>query len=200
MAGDEHVRYCSECKLHVYNFSEMSDADIERIVAQRSGRLCARFYQRSDGTMITRNCPVGLRAATGRVLGFASAALAAIMSIGPAFAGAATTKHDFALLQILPAQTGLTIEVADATGAVVAKAKLTITNEKTKVKVSGETDESGQLRLTELPAGTYEITITVPGFQTLKQNHVAVPARIPLKLKVEVAAIMGEVVAVKASH
>jgi hypothetical protein len=79
MAGDELVRYCPECKLNVYNFSEMSDADIESIISHRDGRLCARFYQRSDGTMLTRNCPVGLRAVVRRVSGFASAALAAVI-------------------------------------------------------------------------------------------------------------------------
>jgi hypothetical protein len=63
MTGDERIRYCPECKLNVYNFSEMSDAEIERILARRDGRLCARFYRRSDGTMLTRNCPVGFRAA-----------------------------------------------------------------------------------------------------------------------------------------
>jgi hypothetical protein len=45
MAGDERVRFCPECKLNIYNFSEMSDADIENILSHRNGRLCARFYQ-----------------------------------------------------------------------------------------------------------------------------------------------------------
>jgi hypothetical protein len=93
MVGDERVRYCPECKLNVFNFSEMSDGEIASIVSRRDGRLCARFYQRSDGTMLTRNCPVGLRAVVRRVLSFASAALAAAISIGPAFAKAPVTKN-----------------------------------------------------------------------------------------------------------
>jgi len=197
MAGDERVRYCPECKLDVYNFSEMSDADIESVVSHRDGRLCARFYQRSDGTMLTRNCPVGIRAIVRRVSGFASAALAAVISVAPAFTGAPLPKHGSTLLQIQPAQTGITLDVIDASGAVVPKARVTIVNEKTKVKVDGQTDASGRLRLADLDAGYYEVSVTVLGFKTLTQSHVAVPARIPLKLKIDVATLMGVVVQVK---
>jgi Carboxypeptidase regulatory-like domain len=197
MAGDECVRYCPECKLDVYNFSEMSDADIESIVSHRNGRLCARFYQRTDGTMLTRNCPVGLRAVVRRVSGFASAALAAVISVGPAFARAPLTKHGPTLFQIQPVQTGISLEVVDATGAVVPKARVTIVNEKTKVKVDGETDAGGRFRLVDLPAGSYEITVSVPGFKVLKQSHVTVPSKTPLRLQIEVGILMGVVVVVE---
>jgi hypothetical protein len=196
MAGDERVRYCPECKLDVYNFSEMSDAEIGSIVSHREGRLCARFYQRSDGTMLTRNCPVALRAVVRRVSGFASAALAAMISVGPAFAKAPLTKNGPALFQIQPAQTGISLEVVDVTGAVVPKARVTIVNEKTKVKVDGETDARGQLRLVDLPAGSYEVTVLVPGFKILKQTHVSVPSKTPSRLQMEVGASLGVVVTV----
>ena len=199
MEGDERVRYCPECKLNVYNFSEISDADIENIVSHRDGRLCARFYQRSDGTMLTRNCPVGLRAVVRRVSGFASAALAAVISVGPAFARAPLTKHGPTLFQIQPVQTGISLEVVDATGAVVSKARITIVNEKTKVKADGETDAGGRFRLVDLPAGNYEITVSVPGFKALKQSHVSVPSKTPLRLQMEVGelSMMGVVVVVE---
>lgn len=200
MEGDERVRYCAECKLDVYNFSEMSDADIENIVSHRSGRLCGRFYERSDGTMLTRNCPVGFRAVVRRVSGFASAALAAVISVGPAFARAPATKYGSTLIQIEHAQTGISLEVVDTTGAVVSKARVTIVNEKTKVKVDGETDARGRLRLLDIPAGSYEITVAVTGFRVLKQTHVAVPSKTPLKLQIEVGPSMGVVVVVEGTQ
>jgi hypothetical protein len=196
MAGDERVRYCPECKLNVYNVSEISDAEIESIVSHRDGRLCARFYQRSDGTMLTRNCPVGLRAVVRRVSGLASAALAAVISVGPAFARTPLTKHGPTLFQIQPVQTGISLEVVDVTGAVVSKARITIVNEKSKVKIDGETDAWGRFRLVDLPAGSYEITVSVPGFKVLKQSHVSMPPKTPLRLQVEVGASMGVVVVV----
>jgi hypothetical protein len=196
MTGDECVRYCAECKLDVYNFLEMSDADIESIVSHHNGRLCARFYQRSDGTMLIRNCPVGLRAVVRRVSGFASAALAAVISVSPAFARAPLTKPGPTLFQIQPVQAGISLEVVDATGAVVPKARVTLVNEKTKVKVDGETDAGGRFRLVDLPEGSYEITVSVPGFKVLKQSHVSMPPKTPLRLQVEVGASMGLVVVV----
>jgi hypothetical protein len=92
------------------------------------------------------------------------------------------------------------MEVVDRTGAVVPKARVTIVNEKTKVNVNGETDAHGRLRLADLQTGNYEITVIVPGFKTLKQSHISVPARTPLRLQVDVAVMMGVVVVVNRSQ
>lgn len=59
MAGDERVRFCGLCKLNVYNFSEMTRREVERLVAEKEGKLCGRYYARADGTIITKDCPVG---------------------------------------------------------------------------------------------------------------------------------------------
>jgi len=44
MSGDDRVRFCTECQLNVYNFSALTHAEVEMVVAAREGRLCARFY------------------------------------------------------------------------------------------------------------------------------------------------------------
>jgi hypothetical protein len=62
MYGDDRVRFCSKCELNVFNLSAMTRAEAERLVVNREGRLCVRFYRRGDGTILTRDCPVGLRA------------------------------------------------------------------------------------------------------------------------------------------
>jgi len=59
MTGDERVRRCGECKLDVYNLSGMTREEAEELIASRIGRLCVRFYRRSDGTILTADCPVG---------------------------------------------------------------------------------------------------------------------------------------------
>jgi hypothetical protein len=62
MAGSDRVRYCQQCRRNVYNLSAMSRAEAEELVRQReTQRLCIRFYRRHDGTMLTADCPVGLR-------------------------------------------------------------------------------------------------------------------------------------------
>jgi hypothetical protein len=59
MHGDERVRFCGRCEKNVYNLSSMSRSDAESLVNQKEGRLCVRFFQRADGTMLTADCPVG---------------------------------------------------------------------------------------------------------------------------------------------
>jgi hypothetical protein len=62
MAGTERVRFCRECQRNVYNLSAMSRAEAEELVHQReTQRLCIRFYRRADGTLLTADCPVGVR-------------------------------------------------------------------------------------------------------------------------------------------
>jgi hypothetical protein len=84
MVGDERVRFCGQCSLHVYNLSGMTKREAEGLVANAEGRLCVRYYSRADGSVLTRNCPVGLRALKRRVSRIAGAALSAVIGF---FAG-----------------------------------------------------------------------------------------------------------------
>lgn len=61
MKGDDAVRHCGMCKKDVYNLSEMSTAQVEELLGREGERPCVRFYQRSDGTVITGDCPVGAK-------------------------------------------------------------------------------------------------------------------------------------------
>lgn len=67
MQGDERVRHCQQCRLNVYNLSAMTRSELLELVSRREGRVCGRFYQRKDGTVITRDCPRSVRAAFGWV-------------------------------------------------------------------------------------------------------------------------------------
>ncbi len=79
MVGDERVRYCNKCELHVYNLSGMTRRAAEALVTNTEGRLCVRFYRRGDGTILTRNCPVGLAAFKRKVSRAAGATLSAVL-------------------------------------------------------------------------------------------------------------------------
>src|SRR5215469_12583661 len=84
MIGNERVRYCGQCNLNVYNISAMSRKDAENLIAKTEGRLCIRYYQRKDGTILTDNCPVGLRTIRRQVKRRVTAVLSAVLSF---FAG-----------------------------------------------------------------------------------------------------------------
>jgi hypothetical protein len=61
MEGDARVRFCGECGKNVYNLSALPRAEAERLLEEREGRICIRLYKRADGTVMTADCPVGLR-------------------------------------------------------------------------------------------------------------------------------------------
>ncbi|MBA4075448.1 MAG: hypothetical protein C0508_10420 [Cyanobacteria bacterium PR.023] len=60
MEGDERVRFCKACQLNVYNTSQMSNNEITALMANDKSS-CLRIYRRADGTMMTDDCPIGLR-------------------------------------------------------------------------------------------------------------------------------------------
>ena len=84
MYGNERVRFCDQCQLNVYNLSEMTRAEAERLIGSAEGQLCVRYYRRRDGSILTRNCPVGLRALKRRMSRVASAVASTVLSF---FAG-----------------------------------------------------------------------------------------------------------------
>ena len=67
MIGDERVRFCGQCELNVYNLSAMTKAQAENLIVRTEGRLCVRFFRRKDGSILTQDCPVGLRALRQRM-------------------------------------------------------------------------------------------------------------------------------------
>ena len=60
MEGDERVRFCNACQLNVYNTSQMNKNEVEALMSNGKSN-CLRIYRRADGTMMTDDCPIGLR-------------------------------------------------------------------------------------------------------------------------------------------
>jgi hypothetical protein len=80
MIGNEHARFCGQCNLNVYNLSSMTRSEAESFIAKNEGRLCVRYYHRADGSVITENCPVGLRAIRRKMSYLARAMISAVLS------------------------------------------------------------------------------------------------------------------------
>jgi hypothetical protein len=89
MIGTDRVRFCGQCNLNVYNLSSMTKIQAESLIADTEGRLCVRFYRRADGSILTRDCPVGLLAIRRRLSYLAKASSAAVLSF---FAGLGVYK------------------------------------------------------------------------------------------------------------
>lgn len=61
MEGDDKMRFCSKCRQRVFNLSEMTTAEAEELLAARDKRICVRYFRRTDGRIMTRDCPVGVK-------------------------------------------------------------------------------------------------------------------------------------------
>lgn len=59
MRGDNRRRYCTMCKLNVYNLSGMTRTQAESFLINSEGRVCLQIRRRADGTVITKDCPIG---------------------------------------------------------------------------------------------------------------------------------------------
>lgn len=89
MPGDDRVRHCTGCSKNVYNISAMTKSEAEQFLEQNGTRECMRLYRRVDGTIVTDNCPVGLRKLRDRarkVLRFTAALISNLIAVTCAFA------------------------------------------------------------------------------------------------------------------
>ena len=81
MVGDDRSRYCGKCEKNVYNLSAMTREEAELLMLEKEGNLCIRLYRRTDGTVLTQDCPVGVRKKRLRLVG--------VLAIGASAAAAA---------------------------------------------------------------------------------------------------------------
>jgi hypothetical protein len=87
MPGDDRVRFCRDCQLHVYNLSALSRREAEAFLQGREGRTCLHFHRRADGTILTQDCPVGLRSARRALRLVLGGAALALLIAGALLAG-----------------------------------------------------------------------------------------------------------------
>jgi iron complex outermembrane receptor protein len=100
----------------------------------------------------------------------------------------------------------ITGSVTDPSGRALQNVIVIARNQATRHEQDGTSGDQGGFTLTNLPAGTYDLTISAPGFATMLRNNIQISAgqtqNIPVQLKigsgatsVEVRAITGDSVA-----
>ena len=83
----------------------------------------------------------------------------------------------FALTAMAQIQNGqFTGTVTDPSGAAVANAKVTISNQGTGLAVTATTNATGAFQVSELPPGTYKVAIEAAGFKTFSDVGVTLNA------------------------
>jgi hypothetical protein len=177
MRGDERVRFCDHCGLSVFNISALSRNEAKALIAGTEGRICARLYRRADGTVLTKDCPIGLRALRRRLTKRAAAIFAALVSLSSAALGQQPSKkseQEGCIPQTRITRTTsqsnsdapvLSGTVLDQVGAAIPNAKVLITNTGSQETQSVSSKDDGTFQFKSLPEGTYSITIEAFGFK-----------------------------------
>jgi hypothetical protein len=67
MSGDSQRRFCASCKKNVYNVAGMTQREVRDLIDHSEVLPCLRLSRRADGTVITRDCPVGVAKSYQRI-------------------------------------------------------------------------------------------------------------------------------------
>ncbi len=178
MTGDERVRHCNSCQLNIYNTAEMTTREVDQLIERREGRLCIRLRRRADGTVITRDCPVGLAAVRKRLARSIGAAVSLIFGLAwtgfaqknvisepkPVLTESAKTSDGVSM-------TGLKGVITDQNGSVVPNASISVYKDKPDKRRSVKSDADGTYAFADISDGTYTLEIKANGFnRTIVKN------------------------------
>src|SRR5262245_24307050 len=173
MSGDERVRFCDTCDLHVYNISRISHREAMSLITETEGRLCARIYRRADGTVITRDCPVGLRAIRRRIGRLATAAAVLITTICGNVAAFSGKRNSNAAKRAAFSSSSPTLfftatiagTVTDPSGAPIPNAKIRLTNSKTNRQLVTKSNKRGEYHFIVSEFGQYVLNVEAREFR-----------------------------------
>jgi hypothetical protein len=182
MSGDDRVRFCELCNLHVYNIAQMTRKETEALIVHTEGRICARLYRRVDGTIITKDCPVALRAIRRRVAKVAGAVFATIMSLcGIVVGQKPSSKNKSCRQQVTITKSNPTAKqeassilgtLVDQNGALVPGVRVRITRKNSDALTTVETNDQGSFQLSGLKSDIYKLSLESTGFTSLKNVEI----------------------------
>ncbi len=180
MSGDERKRFCESCQRTVYNFSELTRREVERLGASAGSQgICGRISYIAEGVPVFRAEPPS---ALGQLVRISLLGLAGLSPLAAATDGKTCS---------------LKVGATDVTGA-----KLTEGNVKVlmggKAVANGELDAQGDF-VTQLAEGDYSIRVEAAGFQPFVKEDVNVSCSKEEQLQVIAemrVGLIGEVVVV----
>jgi hypothetical protein len=150
MIGDNRKRFCGDCKLNVYNLSDMSQVDAENFLLASEGRVCVRFFRRADGTVLTQDCPVGWAKFKRKISRTATAAFSLFAGLfGGLFAFGFFAKseenHTTGMIEPANATVGTMAEQPINTGGIMGNMAMPVRNKKSSL-VNGKIENIDEIR------------------------------------------------------
>jgi ankyrin repeat protein len=203
MIGNDQVRFCEHCNLHVTDLSAMTRPAAMRLVARSRGRLCVRFIQRPDGGVLSRTVPEKLYRISRRVSRIAAGAFTATLSLSSAAAQAASESNLRASNEkaaiartITQPESGISLSgsITDPNGALISGAALTLTNVRTAQAFSLTTADDGVYKFSLLKEGLYNLVVEAPSFaRTGTEFELRPDVNQRLNISMEIPLIIAEV-------
>jgi ankyrin repeat protein len=184
MSGNDQVRFCQHCNLHVTDLSTMTRPNAMRLVARSQGRLCVRYVQLPGGGVLTRT-PARLYRIGRRVSRLAASAFSASLTLSSAAAQTGSrpeleiTRQTSAVAKVISAQaqgTSLSGVITDPNGAVVSGATVTLVNNASSVSFTFRTVDDGVYKFAMLDAGVYALSVEASGFTKIEVREIKVEA------------------------
>jgi ankyrin repeat protein len=172
MTGNNRVRFCDHCSLHVTNLSGLTRQEAISLVARSEGRLCVRFVKRGGGSVLSKQAPLKLHHIARRVSRIAAGAFTATLSLSSVAAQSSLSQNSAPPGQTMVQRAAPSAEmgcllsgiIADPNGAVVSGATVTLTDLKGGSFFTFTTGDDGAYKFSLLPAGSYSLTAVANSF------------------------------------
>lgn len=199
MNGGEKTRFCSSCEKEIYNLSEMTRSEARKLIFQSKEKVCIRLERDADGTIqtlknrfhkITRQAPIAAGVLSASLAFSALARAQGEAVVGTTSATVSAKRQDKKTSQIF-------FTIYDVTGAVIADARVELTNQKSNEKFTISTNQEGVAQFNSIPRGQYAVKSFAAGFAS-SQLLIDVKAAVEPNVKITLnAGMIGEVITVE---
>ena len=204
MTGNDRVRFCEHCNLHVSNLSAMTRQEAMRLVARSEGRLCVRFVTRPNGHLLTKQLPRKVHQIARRASRIAAGAFSATLSLssaavqaqsGTGFESRSPTPVAAAVALPIAHEAALAGTVRDPNGAVVMGASVILSKKGTGAAFVCVTGDDGSYNFWLLEPGSYTLNVEAASFAPKEPIEIELPAASTktLDIGVEVPQVLEEV-------
>ena len=206
MSGDEKKRFCSRCNKFVYDFSQMTQQQVDTIVSIHQGRMCARMTRWPDGSLITLETPPIHTVVAHRAPPVVNATLAAILCLSAPANGLnvavsaaqliarTDTNNDNARTPNGGGEALVGGTVRDWLGTNIPNAVVKLIPEE-GAELKTKSTAEGEFAFAQVPYGAYIMLVEAQGFYTNVNTNVIVDTphdmRFDLTMKAKPGPIMG---------
>jgi ankyrin repeat protein len=183
MIGNDQVRFCEHCHLHVNNLSTMTRSEAMQFVARSRGRICIRFVQSPAGGPLTGKMPEKLYNIGRRASRIAAGAFSAALSVASVTAQSSPSIADPAscataeTLKTTPRESvsddlwGIVAgTIKDTDGGPISEASVFLVDRESGEERSTTTSANGDYSFQGLAGGDYVIWARKPRFETARDT------------------------------